>query len=107
MDKKKKILIWTLVGIIATVVILTVVFAFVNNPYCKMGLAFMWLGILLGVGAGVVCHMLKVLPEEEELAKLLAQYTSPAAVKEEVPVAEEAEEKVPERRQPAKRKAKK
>lgn len=101
MEKKTKVLLWTIVGIVAAIIVSSVILAFVAPGY----LITLWAGIIAGCALGLVwkyrkelVEALKVEADCELPTAVIAEMDSFAKVedsKEEVKVETEAEKPAP------------
>ena len=95
MSNKTKILGWTIVGIVAAIVITTVVTALVPGGVSKAILISLWVGLIFGAGLGVLIklwfdwkkedHMNQVVSEKAKLYKVSEEGMDGNAVVEPMP----------------------
>ena len=109
MEKKIKVLLWTIVGIVAAIIVSSVILAFVAPGY----LITLWAGIIAGCALGFVWKYRKELAKtlkveaDYELPTPIAEMDSFAKVeepKEEETVTEVAENPAPEKKAEASKK---
>ena len=104
MEKKIKVLLWTIVGIVAAIIVSSVILAFVAPGY----LITLWAGIIAGCALGFVWKYRKELAKTLKVeADFIAKMDSFAKVedpKEEETVTEVAEKPAPEKKAEASKK---